>query len=171
MKNLGFGDLMDIGPMEEWPIGRLFAVASRLSGPAVWRTIERHGLSPTGFFLLRMLVVEDGLRAGEIAKRLMVTPASVTSVVDTLERNGRVVRERSHRDRRGVLIRITDSGRRLIAEKSGPIGRDLGRLYGFIDPADEPAVRRFLLNLIQQFDSYSPERICSPAGEAKGDDA
>ncbi|QKG27616.1 hypothetical protein ACTIVE_9271 [Actinomadura verrucosospora] len=155
MENLGYGDLKVLGPMEEWPVGRLFAAATRLSGPVVWRIVERHGISPAGFFLLRLLVIEDGLRPGECAKRLLVTPATVTSVVDTLERNGHVVRERSHRDRRGVMLRITDSGRRLVAEKSGPIGADLHELYDVVDEGDEAAVRRFLLNLIKQFETYS----------------
>lgn len=155
MENLGFGDLAALGPREEWPVGRLFGLATRLSGPIVWRIIERHGISPAGFFLLRLLIVEDGLRPGEVAKRLLVTPATITSVVDTLERNGHVRRERSYRDRRGVMLRITDSGRRLLAEKSQPIGRDLSRLYDVVDEGDEPAVRRFLLNLITQFENHS----------------
>ncbi|TDD68834.1 MarR family transcriptional regulator [Actinomadura darangshiensis] len=165
MENLGLGDLKQLGPMEEWPVGRLFGAASRMSGPIVWRLIERHGISPAGFFLLRLLIVEDGLRPGEVAKHLLVTPATVTSVVDTLERNGHVRRERSYRDRRGVMLRITDSGRRLLAEKSKPIGHDLHTLYNVVEEGDEPAVRRFLLNLIKQFENYSHEE------ETKGDGA
>jgi DNA-binding MarR family transcriptional regulator len=172
MKNLGFGDLAMPGPMEEWPLGRLFATASRLSGPVVWRIIERHGISPAGFFLLRLLIVEDGLRPGEAAKRLLVTPATITSVADTLERNGHLRRERSYRDRRGVMLRITDSGRRLVAEKSQPIGRDLGRLYDVIDEGDEEAVRRFLLRLIERFENHSHEfENDSHEEEAEGDGA
>lgn len=179
MENLGFGDLTAFPAREEWPIGRLFGLASRLSGPVVWRIIERHGISPTGFFLLRMLIVEDGLRPGEVARRLLVSPATVTSVVDTLERNGHVRRERSHRDRRGVMLRITDSGRRLIAKKSGPVGRDLARLYDVVDEGDEAAVRRFLLNLIERFENHSREPGTHPREpenrphekEAEGDGA
>lgn len=168
MENLGFQDLKAFGSEEEWPIGQLFAAASRLSMPVAWRIIGKHGLSPVGFFLLRLLIVEDGLRPGEVAKRLAVTPATVTSVVDTLERNGHVRRERSYRDRRGVMLRITDSGRRLLAEKAGPIGRDLGRLYDVVDEGDEAAVRRFLLNLIKQFENYANEEDHSGSEEAKG---
>ncbi|MFB4312400.1 MarR family winged helix-turn-helix transcriptional regulator [Actinomadura sp. GTD37] len=163
MENFGIGDVELFGPMQEWPTGRLFAAASRMSGPVVWRIIEKHGISPAGFFLLRLLIVEDGLRPGEAARRLRVTPATITSVVDTLERNGHVRRERSHRDRRGVMLRITDAGRQLLAEKSRPIGRDLGRLYNVVDDADEEAVRRFLLNLIERFENYPHEE------EAEGD--
>ena len=126
-----------------------------------------------------MLIVEDGLRPGEVARRLLVSPATVTSVVDTLERNGHVRRERSHRDRRGVMLRITDSGRRLIAEKSGPVGRDLARLYDVVDEGDEAAVRRFLLNLIERFENHSREPGTHPREpenrphekEAEGDGA
>ncbi len=31
---LGVGDLSFLGPMAEWPVGRLFMAATRLSGPA-----------------------------------------------------------------------------------------------------------------------------------------
>lgn len=169
MGNFGIDDLKMYGPMEEWPIGRLFAAASRLSGPVVWRIVEKHGISPAGYFLLRLLIVEDGLRPGEVAKRLHVTPATVTSVVDTLERNGHVRREPSHRDRRGVMLRITDSGRALLAEKAGPIGRDLGRLYDVVGEDDVEAVRRFLLRLIERFENYSHDDHDDHDQEADGD--
>ncbi|WP_131736755.1 MarR family winged helix-turn-helix transcriptional regulator [Actinomadura roseirufa] len=158
MENLGFGDLSRLGPVEEWPIGRLFAVASRLSGPIVLRLVERHGVSPAGFFTLRALSVEDGLRAGEIARRLLITPATVTSVVDTLERNGHAERRRSEQDRRAVLVHITEAGRRLVAEKNQPIGHDIVQLYDVVDEGDEPAVRRFLLSLIKRFEEHSETR-------------
>jgi DNA-binding MarR family transcriptional regulator len=55
------------------------------------------------------------------------------------------------------MLRITDSGRRLLAEKSQPISRDLARLYDVVDEGDEEAVRRFLINLIERFENYSHE--------------
>lgn len=157
METFDPGDLKAFPPTADWPIGHLFAAAARLSMPVAWRIIGRHGISPVGFYLLRLLIVEDGLRPGEVAKRLSVTPATVTSVVGTLERNGHVRRERSFRDRRGVMLRITDSGRRLLAEKSKPIGQDLNRLYDVADEDDEAAVRRFLVNLIRRLETYPSE--------------
>ncbi|MFC5746672.1 MarR family winged helix-turn-helix transcriptional regulator [Actinomadura rugatobispora] len=167
--NLGFGDLSALGPVEEWPVGRLFAAAARLSGPVMYRLVERHGASPAGFFLLRALMLENGLRAGELAKRLMITPATVTSVVDTLERNGHAERRRDPRDRRAVLVHITDSGRSLVSETGHALQDDLWQLYDVVDEADEPAVRRFLLRLIERFDRFpddDPPR--SPEDGARG---
>jgi DNA-binding MarR family transcriptional regulator len=167
--DLAFGDMSTLGPVEEWPVGRLFAAAARLSGPVMWRLVERHGVSPAGFFLLRALTLENGLRAGELARRMMITPATVTSVVDTLERNGHVERRRDPSDRRAVLVHITDSGRRLVGETGHALQDDLWRLYDVVDEADEPAVRRFLLRLIERFDRFSgADHPRSPEGGARG---
>ncbi|KAB2341119.1 MarR family winged helix-turn-helix transcriptional regulator [Actinomadura rudentiformis] len=152
-KKLGFGDLDSLGPMEEWPIGRLFAAASRLAGPVMWRLIEKHGTSPAGFFVLRALVSEDGLRPGELAKRLLISPATVTTVVDTLERNGHVERRRDERDRRALRVHINPSGLAVVSETGAAMKDDIWSMYDVVDEEDEPAVRRFLLRLIEKFDS------------------
>ena len=162
-RKLGFGDLSSLGPMEEWPIGRLFVAAARLSGPAMWRQIERHGVSPAGFFLLRALVGDDCVRAGDLAKRLMISPATVTSVVNTLERNGHVERHRDPRDRRAVVVEITDSGLALVKVTGEAMAGDFWDVYDVVDEADEPAVRRFLLRLIERLGASDDATTARPA--------
>jgi DNA-binding MarR family transcriptional regulator len=155
VEDLGFGDLSELGPMEEWPIGRLLLVCSRTAGLTLWRLVEQHGVSPAGFFLLRMLAGDDGIRAGEVAKRLMTSPATITSVVDTLQRDGHVERRRDDHDRRAVRLHITDSGRSMVTDTSRAMAGDFSALFDTVDKADEPAVRRYLLALIERFDAFS----------------
>ena len=68
-------------------------------------------LSPSAF---QALAVLDGagepLPSNVMAERLVVTTASATSLVDTLERNGLVTREAHPTDRRKVMIAITPAG-------------------------------------------------------------
>ncbi|MFI0356607.1 MarR family winged helix-turn-helix transcriptional regulator [Actinomadura sp. 9N407] len=154
--DLGFGDPTALGAVDEWPIGRLFAAAAKLSGPVMWRLADRHGTSPAGFFLLRALVVQDGRRAGELARQLMITPATVTSVVGTLERNGHVERRPDPADRRAVRVHITGSGLALVTATGSALAEDLWGLYD-VDEADEPAVRRFLLTLIARFHAFQDD--------------
>lgn len=74
------------------------------------------GLSYARYELLTLL---SFTRAGElplskIGDRLQVHPASVTGAVDKLEQQGLVQRVPHPLDRRAVLARITDEGRRVV---------------------------------------------------------
>jgi len=152
--DLGMGDLSGLGPMPTWPVGRLFMAATRMSAPVWGRLLEEFEISPAGFFMLRMLMGDDGLRAGELAKRLMTSPATVTTVVDTLERRGYVERRRDDRDRRAVRLHITDSGRQMLQQTGRALAGQIWGIYDVADEADEPAIRRYLLALIERFDTF-----------------
>jgi DNA-binding MarR family transcriptional regulator len=75
------------------------------------RALAGHDLSATA---REVLAVLEGagrpLPAGEIAARVLVTTASMTAVLDTLERRGLLRRAPDTVDRRRVLIGITASG-------------------------------------------------------------
>lgn len=75
--------------------------------------LKPHGLSFARFELIRLLAFSKSgmLPMGVIGDRLQVHPASVTSAVDRLERDGLVQRQRSREDRRRVLVAITAEGR------------------------------------------------------------
>jgi len=64
------------------------------------------------------LAVLDGagepLSPTEIARRLIVTTASVTSLLDTLERRGLIERRPDPDDRRRLLIAVTPAAQRLV---------------------------------------------------------
>lgn len=54
----------------------------------------------------------QGLRMGELSKRLMVTGGSITGITDQLEQEGLVVRDAVPDDRRAYSVRLTTAGRR-----------------------------------------------------------
>ena len=53
-----------------------------------------------------------GKTIGEIASELMITPASVTAMVNKLEKKGYVTRKKSIADGRQVFVQLTDDGKR-----------------------------------------------------------
>ena len=77
--------------------------------------MRRHRLSPAARQALATL---DGhgaaLSPSEVADRLLLTPASITSLLDTLERRGLVTRTPDPEDRRRVLVEITEAGRAVV---------------------------------------------------------
>jgi DNA-binding MarR family transcriptional regulator len=58
----------------------------------------------------------EPLSPTEIARRLIISTASVTSLLDTLERRELVERRPDPNDRRGLLIAITPAAQRLVQQ-------------------------------------------------------
>ena len=79
------------------------------------QALRHHRLSRAG---REALAVLDGagqpLSPTAIAERLIVTTASVTSLLDTLERRGLVERQPDPTDRRRLLIVITQEGKAIV---------------------------------------------------------
>ena len=57
----------------------------------------------------------EGLKMGEISRRLMVTGGNVTGVTDQLVKEGLVTREGLPQDRRAYVVKLTAAGRKAFA--------------------------------------------------------
>ncbi len=72
-------------------------------------------LSASAFQTLAILEgASEPLPAHVIAERLIVRSASMTSLLDTLERRGLVERHPHPSDRRKILVHLTDEARRIV---------------------------------------------------------
>ena len=83
-------------------------------------------LKPTGITALQytsLTVLErhDGLSAAQLARDSFVTAQSVADVIRALETRGLVRRERNPRNRRELLILLTEPGRDLLARHAEPV--------------------------------------------------
>lgn len=78
--------------------------------------VAEYGLTTPQFGVLEALHHLGPLSLGELADKLLVTGGNVTYVMDRLEDQGLVVRERSDDDRRVVKAKLTAEGRGLISE-------------------------------------------------------
>jgi DNA-binding MarR family transcriptional regulator len=138
-------------PPQDAPLSSLFMVAMRLVGAFIGSTAQGAGISTAGLGVLRLLAARDGLKSSEVAARGWWTPGTVTSVADTLVRDGYVERRREAADRRVVRLHITDTGRRKVEEAIMLIGPKWHDAFGYVDPADEPVIRKFLIETIDRF--------------------
>jgi DNA-binding MarR family transcriptional regulator len=69
------------------------------------------------YSLLFSLLGGGELPSSELAHLADVTPASATELLDSLEAHGLVARRRSERDRRLVLVSLTERGVELVQER------------------------------------------------------
>ncbi len=77
-----------------------------------------HGLGLSDFAALHHLAEAPGarLRRIDLARRLALTPAGVTRLLDPLERRGIVAREHDGRDARATYAVLTRSGKALVKD-------------------------------------------------------
>jgi DNA-binding MarR family transcriptional regulator len=128
-------------------VHRLRAVTVQLDQQAA-RFAARHGLHRTDVRALIALL--DAARAGtpatpgRLAAELGLNSASVTALVDRLERLGHVRRERDPTDRRRVLLVVSESAVALGWEWFGPLIDAMLAALSPFTPAELDTVRRFL---------------------------
>ncbi|WP_181782652.1 MarR family winged helix-turn-helix transcriptional regulator [Pseudonocardia pini] len=90
-------------------------------------------------------LLHDGPRTPTaLARRVGVTPASVTAQLDRLELAGHVVRQANPRDRRSVLVALTPAGRALVDRIFAVFRADVARGTADTDPAILDEVARIL---------------------------
>lgn len=87
------------------------ALANRTMGEVI-----SAGVSSSQFGVLDALFHLGPLTLGEIAKKHLKSPNNMTSVVDTMERSGLVMRRRCEQDRRVIYVDITPKGKQVFTK-------------------------------------------------------
>jgi DNA-binding MarR family transcriptional regulator len=75
------------------------------------------GLSAATWFLMAMLIDEEGMSQGEVSHRFKVDPSRITRLAQRLEKEGLLYRERDLEDNRVVRLHATEEGRRVIERR------------------------------------------------------
>ena len=109
--------------------------------------VLRRGLSMAQLHILYTLQRNGEMPMSRLADVLDVSLSSATGLIDRIEERGFVERIRVPEDRRVVLIRVTDAGRRMLDEVDA-VGTELLRsVFGRIGRSQLAAVGRAIAEL------------------------
>jgi DNA-binding MarR family transcriptional regulator len=139
---------------------RLVGLAGQAVGNRFRRAFaEEDGLSPGAAAVLLGLAFGQGrgLDAGspgrathsELAARCLITPATLTGIVSTLEKAGYVRRDRDRADRRVVWLALTEQGEVRARQIGARITDANDELMKQLTPELEEAMRGFLITVIE----------------------
>lgn len=148
--------------LRDSPLLRLVSIAGHLTGQRWSRLMsEQHGMTAAQVNALLMIAwgTGRGLTHGtpgrathaDLARRLWIKPASLTGIVDALERSGYVRRERDEADRRVVWLVLTDAGRGRVREVGAHVRRELVDPVNRTTPEREAIIRDYLIDLIMNY--------------------
>ena len=128
---------------------------------AVRRTGTPRDISFTTASTLSRLEHEGPRRLTSLAADEGVAQPSMTQLVQRLERQGFVERNRDPGDKRVVWVAITDAGRRLLADRRVSRAEELAALLATLPPEDEAALAAAVLAALPVI-----RRLAGPTGPA-----
>jgi DNA-binding MarR family transcriptional regulator len=129
-------------------IGYLVREAHRALTRVLAECLSNHDVSSAQWSALRALWREDGYSQVELARRMRVEKASLTFVLDALERRGLVQRVRNVEDRRKFDVHLTPAGRHLEAALLPYAGEVNYRATVGIDPDELETFQRVIKRII-----------------------
>ncbi len=109
------------------------------------RLLRAFELTPSQYNVLRILRGEGKpLPCQEIASRLIQVVPALTGLLDRLERQQLVRRERAADDRRVIYVALTHPAQRLLTKIDRPLGDLHRQLIGHLKPAELATLSRLL---------------------------
>lgn len=143
------GDFEPLGVISR--ITRYLRLASRHTNA----NLEKFGLQETQFNMLcalRRAGAPYQLSPKELLTSMLITSGAITYVIDQMQDAGYVTREPDPRDRRALLVRLTDAGKERVEEAMLAHLRVCDELLGPLDDAQRRGLRdalRLLLAAIE----------------------
>jgi DNA-binding MarR family transcriptional regulator len=106
----------DIPAREELSLN--LKVASNLLSNRMDKVIVKYGITGSQYNVLRILkgVYPEGHPRCEIAPRMIDIAPDITRLIDRLEKQGLVTRDRTKADRRMSITKLTEKGLKLVEE-------------------------------------------------------
>lgn len=99
--------------------------------------LKRRSISEAQYNVLRILrgAGDAGLKCSEVGERMVTRDPDITRLLDRLEKQQLIERNRSQTDRRVVTTRITASGLHLLEELDSPLRQQSLAMFAKLTPA------------------------------------
>jgi DNA-binding MarR family transcriptional regulator len=109
------------------------------------RLFRPYDLTPSQYNILRILRGEGApLPILEVADRTITVVPGITGLIDRLEKEGFVSRERCVKDRRVIYVALTEKGRKTLAALDGPLQELHQTLIGHLSRTELKELTRLL---------------------------
>ena len=107
--------------MSDMPVGILLAQIKQLQGRIIekkLKTSTSQDLNGSQINILYQLWLEDNITISQLSTRTNLANTTLTTMLDRLEKQGQIIRQRNENNRREVKIQLTDSAKKLRQESN-----------------------------------------------------
>lgn len=111
------------------------------------------GLTAPQILLLQTIRDKGEVTIGEIANEMSLSQATVTTILDRLEKRGLVYRERSKEDKRKVHAHLTDTAIETLKSAPIPLQDQFARQYADLQEWEQTMIISSLQRVAQMMDA------------------
>ena len=125
---------------------QLVRVADQVSRS--WHAALRsHNINPRQFSVLALLAHDPGLSQAELARRVMVTPQSMSELLATLG-DERLIKRAAPAPGRAAQVQLTASGRRLLSKAYPVVEATNSEAFAVLNRAEHAELARMFKKLL-----------------------
>ncbi|SMF39298.1 DNA-binding transcriptional regulator, MarR family [Alteromonadaceae bacterium Bs31] len=113
------------------------------------------GLTAPQILLLKTIKDKGEVTIGELANKISLSQATVTTILDRLEKRGFIYRERSKEDKRKVHAYLTDAGTSILKDAPIPLQDQFARQYNDLQQWEQTMIISSLQRIAQMMDAQN----------------
>jgi MarR family transcriptional regulator, organic hydroperoxide resistance regulator len=145
-------------PPESESLDQLLAQVCRLKHARIQALLETLGLYEGQPSMLRTLWAEEGLTHTELAKRLRVQPATITKMIQRMQKAGFVERRPDPQDERVSRVYLTEAGRAVQTDVRGVWHTLEKDAFAQFTDEERALLRHYLLQIRDNLMRVTPAR-------------
>ena len=111
------------------------------------------GLTAPQILLLQAIRKLEGAPVGQLAKEVSLSQATVTSILDRLEKKGYVERERSIVDKRKVHVQLTEHGAEILKDAPQPLQAEFSNQFNDLQEWEQTMIIAALQRVAYMMDA------------------
>lgn len=113
------------------------------------------GLTAPQILLLQSIRNRGQVTIGELANDISLSQATVTTILDRLEKRGFVYRQRSEQDKRKVHAFLTDSGEEILKDAPTPLQEHFTDRFNTLEPWEQSMILASLQRVASMMDAQN----------------
>ena len=114
---------------------------------------RQSGLTVPQLLVMQAIAKEGSPSTSTLARHIVVSQATVTRIIDRLERDGVVKREKSSKDKRVVNVSLTDAGKIKLDAAPEPLQAEFLRKYRELESWEQQMLKSSLLRIATMMDA------------------
>ncbi len=117
------------------------------------KLMKESGLTAPQLLVMQAIEKEGSPSTSSLARSIAVSQATMTRIIDRLERAGLVRRDKSSTDKRVVNISLTDAGRTKLESAPEPLQAEFLREFRKLEDWEQQMLKSSLLRIARMMDA------------------